>query len=250
MRVSTASCSTKGLFKKINQDNILLTHNKLNNTWLAVVCDGVGGLDCGEIASSFVVEELLQWFKHLTNHKMNFFKKNYRAILEELSKDINVKLYEMGRKEDKTLGTTLTALLIIDKYYYLLHIGDTRVYFINQDTILQLTKDHTQYELYLERGSSDIAEMKNKNILWQCVGVGKSVAPQILCDCLLKGTFLLCSDGFRDEVSEVELWNKIACAKMRTPSKLKQILEELIELNIARNEKDNISAILIDISLE
>ncbi len=252
MKVSAASYSTKGLLRKINQDNILLTSFKSrnDNVWLAVVCDGVGGLDGGEVASSFVIEAFSEWFKSFSNDSLAEFDMYYSATLNAFARKVNTLLYNMGRTQGRTFGTTLTALLIIGKYYYVLHVGDTRVYFIESGSIQQLTKDHTRHELIIDRGDIDSDEKNNKNIIWQCIGGSYLIEPQIFRGTVKSGTFLICSDGFRDEVSEYELLDKIGSTKIRTSTRLRCILEELIELNLERNEKDNISAILIDMDIE
>lgn len=252
MKITSAAYSTKGLVKKVNQDNILLKtfSNKNAEICFAVVCDGVGGLDCGEVASSFAVDVLSKWFEHQEFETTTEFEQNYYGLLQKLVSDINGQLYEMGKAESKMLGTTLTALLIINHHYYILHVGDTRIYKVCSKSIMRLTKDHTRYEQHLDNGEYHIAERTNKNILWQCVGGNKDVEPQITTGIVDGGTFLICSDGFRDEVTETELQLMIGSEKRRTPQKLKALLTQLIELNLERNEKDNISAILIDVEID
>lgn len=252
MKITSVAYSTKGLVKKVNQDNILLKtfSNKSAEICFAVVCDGVGGLDCGEVASSFAVNILSKWFENQDFETTAEFELNYYRLLHKLAFDINEQIYEMGKAESKILGTTLTALLIINNYYYVLHIGDTRIYIICPKSIKRLTKDHTRYEQYLDNGEYHIAERTNRNILWQCVGGNKTIEPQIVKGKVEGGTFLICSDGFRDEVTESELQLMIGSDKSRTPQKLKVLLTQLIELNLERNEKDNISAILIDVEID
>lgn len=252
MKITTAAYSTKGLVKKVNQDNVLLKTISSKNTEIcfAVVCDGVGGLDCGEVASSFAVDFLSKWFDCQDFLTTAEFEQNYYRQLYGLASDINGRIYEMGKAESKLLGTTLTALLIVKNQYYILHIGDTRIYKICPKSIMRLTKDHTQYEQHLDNGDYHIAERTNKNILWQCVGGNKTVDPQIIKGTVDGGTFLICSDGFRDEVTEDELQMMIGTEKRRTHQKLKALLTRLIDLNLERNEKDNISAILIDVEID
>lgn len=252
MKITTAAYSTKGLVKKINQDNVLLKTISSKNTEIcfAVVCDGVGGLDCGEVASSFAVDFLSKWFDGQDFLTTAEFEQNYYSQLYGLASDINGRIYEMGKAESKLLGTTLTALLIVKNQYYILHIGDTRIYKICPKSIMRLTKDHTQYEQHLDNGDYHIAERTNKNVLWQCVGGNKTVDPQIIKGTVDGGTFLICSDGFRDEVTEDELQMMIGTEKRRTHQKLKALLTRLIDLNLERNEKDNISAILIDVEID
>ena len=252
MKITTAAYSTKGLVKKVNQDNVLLKTISSKNTEIcfAVVCDGVGGLDCGEVASSFAVDFLSKWFDCQDFLTTAEFEQNYYSQLYGLASDINGRIYEMGKAESKMLGTTLTALLIINNHYYILHVGDTRIYKICPKSIMRLTKDHTRYEQHLDNGDYHIAERTNKNILWQCVGGNEVVEPQIVKGIVDDGTFLICSDGFRDEVTEAELQLMIGAEKRRTSQKLKSLLTQLIELNLERNEKDNISAILIDVEID
>lgn len=250
VKITSAAYTTKGLVKKVNQDCILLKTFSGKNAEIcfAAVCDGVCGLDCGEVASSFAVETLSRWFDAQERFFIMDFERDYYNQLYKLAIDVNDRIYEVGKKESKLLGTTLTALLIINDCYYVLHVGDTRIYKIAPGFILQLTKDHTQYERYLDNGEYSAAE-KNRNVLWQCVGGNKTIEPQILKGRLNSGTFLICSDGFRDEVSENEFQSIIGAERTRSDQKLKTLLLKLVELNLARNEKDNISAILIDVEV-
>ncbi len=252
MRVSAAAYTTKGLLKKVNQDNILLRsfQEKYDQVWLAVVCDGVGGLDCGEKASSHVVEAATNWFDKFVSEARFSQCADCCELLGIFANEVNVELLDLGIANGQTLGTTLTALLIINEEFYVLHIGDTRVYFIDEQSINRLTKDHTHYERYVDAGDLERANRANKNTLWQCIGGSRKIDPQVFKGKLKSGTFLICSDGFRDEVSETELQEKIRTSKVRSATKLKGMLEELTNLNIERNEKDNISAILVDVSVE
>lgn len=89
---------------------------------------------------------------------------------------------------------------------------------------------------------------KRRNMLLQCVGASVQVEPEIIFGKTENGVFLLCSDGFRHEINEVELYRKLNGNELSDQKKMRKQLHDLIELVKQRQEKDNISAVLIKVS--
>lgn len=241
-----------GIKKHSNQDSILLSAivSQKNEILLAVLCDGMGGMAKGELASATVIRAFSEWFRNEyihDNDKLNFEKIKSRWC--ELIRQCNNELIEYGDSMEVQLGTTMTALLVQSSgSYFIAHVGDTRIYLLS-DEIEQITEDHTFVGREIKKGKMTIEQaMKDsrRNVLLQCIGVNKYVEPQFLEGCIGKGdAFLMCSDGFRHEVSAEELLIHLSPGKLFDDALMKQKLVELVEINKQRNETDNISAIYI-----
>lgn len=250
MKFCATADTDVGISKKTNQDSVLIKHAKADGkeVLLAVVCDGMGGLSRGELASATVVRAFSQWFDNnlsmINSVDTATIGKHWTSLLVELNSKISA--YSEKIKSDG-MGTTFTGLLFIDNEYLIVHVGDTRAYFID-DSLLQLTSDQTFIAREIQRGTMTVEEAKTdkrRNMLLQCVGASKTVDPEILTGEVKKGTYMLCSDGFRHEVSEEEFINNFSIDKLFDKESMHRTAKELIELSKSRNEKDNISVVLV-----
>lgn len=198
--------------KKINQDSILMKGitNGQMEVVLVVVCDGMGGMLKGELASAAVVRKFSDWFEEIyTQRGTAWDADEIEEQWNRLLREINDRLICYGEKEQIQLGTTATAALISsDGNYLIAHVGDTRAYRISEK-MTQLTEDHTFLARELKRGNMTLEQARTdarKNVLLQCMGVNQFFTPQYVTGMLKKGeAMLLCSDGFRHEVSDEEI---------------------------------------------
>lgn len=252
MRFLSAAHTDVGISKKINQDAFCLKIAKTprENIAFAVLCDGMGGLKCGELASALVVNTFSNWFEkefsEMTKGGIQFEKIQTRWT--QLVTEQGQKILEYGQSQGISLGTTLTGILIVNNRYIFVQVGDSRIYKLNA-SIRQITKDQTlvSHEVEQHRLTEDEARVdKRKNILLQCVGASKTIVPEIQTGTVEEGSvFLLCSDGFRHEISDDEIFGVMAPNVLASEKMMKKCLVDLIDLNKTRNEKDNITAIAI-----
>lgn len=254
MNFNVAYLSDIGNTKKVNQDALGFKEIEFDGKKyaLVVVCDGMGGLQKGEMASATVVKSLLTWFEKEFPSICDDF--DYAHIQKELEIKIikcNKTLHEYGAKEDIKLGTTLSAILIRDDGLYLIsNVGDSRVYLINKENAVQLTEDQTfvAREIMQNRMTVEEArESKYKNVLTQCIGVNESVETLFYRGKALSGeVFLACSDGFRHYLSETDLYNNLyEIIDLDDETKWTDKLKEITEDNKNKGEKDNITSIVL-----
>lgn len=252
MRFLSVAHTDVGLTKKINQDAFCLKIAKTPsaNIAFAVICDGMGGLNNGEYASALVVNAFSDWFE---NEFPSIVEKNtdlnkVTARWNEIVQDQGRKILEYGNRRSSALGTTLTTLLIVNNAYASIHVGDSRLYKISH-AMQQLTKDQTVAAHEIEQQRMTVDEAKNdrrSSVLLQCVGASKVIVPEILTGSVAEDeAFMLCSDGFRHQVTDEEMYGVIAPHLLTSEKVMKKSLVDLIDLNKSRNEKDNITAILI-----
>lgn len=242
-----------GIVKDKNQDSILIKHAMYcrKEILMTIICDGMGGLDKGELASAMIIREFEKWFSRelifeLENIDMNVIGGKWALML----KTLNIKIQEYGQKMGERLGTTFTGALFIDEQYVIVHVGDTRMYYIDS-FLTQLTSDHTYVAREIRKGTLTLEQAKtdrNRNMLLQCVGASKTVEPQIICGKAKQGVYLLCSDGFRHKVTEDEICKAFNYRKLLSKRSMLKKSNYLIKLIKQRKEKDNISVILIKLS--
>lgn len=252
MRFLSAFHTDVGTTKEVNQDAFCLkiAKTKRENIAFAVLCDGMGGLKNGELASALVVNAFSNWFdiQLPTQITSGLSAQTIGSQWKQLAIEQNQKIMEYGKANGISLGTTLSAILLINNQYYMIHVGDSRIYQID-DGIAQLTKDHTVVAHEVEQKRLTEAEAKSdkrKNVLLQCIGASKTVIPDFTSGTFSAETvFMLCSDGFRHEVEESEMFGLLAPRLLGNERVMEKTLVDLVELNKTRGEQDNITALLI-----
>ena len=241
----------RGPQRRPNQDAMLLTHALCGQeeAVLAVLCDGVGGLERGEWASAIVVRAFRDWFREWAA-RLCAAPDPGPLVLEEWSRrvgQLHQAMKQVSEEGGYRLGTTLEALLLLRGRYYICHVGDCRTYRVT-DVLDQLTCDHTVVQQEIDAGRLTREEPRRdsrQSLLWQCVGAGRAVQPDLLTGEVEPGqAFLLCCDGFRRRVSERDMRRLGLTAAVRE-KKMHKTLRRVIDTCRRRGERDNITGILI-----
>ena len=252
MKYLTAVHTDVGIKKKTNQDSALIleAETDIGNVLLAVICDGMGGLSKGEVASSALIKAFAEWFREELPSIIGEGV-TYQSVFNafgNIAFDMNARIASYGMRCGVNLGTTVVAMLFAGGNYYIINIGDSRVYKMS-DTIYQLTKDQTyiQREIDLGRMTPEEASVSDqRNVLLQCVGSSKVINPDFYSDELRSGDcYLLCCDGFRHVVAPHEFFERMNVQMLPDEKTMKDTLIYFTELNKNRRETDNITAILV-----
>lgn len=252
MKYLLACATDTGIKKSTNQDSVLIKRaiSEGKQIVLAVMCDGMGGLKKGEVASASLANAFSKWFEErlpgflaLADAESEILRSWNQMILS-----MNEKIREYGRRGGLQLGTTLTAVLFLEKEYYVVHVGDSRAYEITEQ-IYQLTKDQTLVQREVDQGKLTVQEAMNdvrRSVLLQCIGVAPEVEPVYAKgDIASDAVYLICCDGFRHVISSQEMKQMLNPKLMTSETVMERTLEQMIELNKKRGEQDNISAIAI-----
>lgn len=249
MRFFGAALTDVGISKQTNQDSVCI---KVANTEsrgqiaMAVVCDGMGGLAKGELASSTVIRAFSNWF----DNELPYFLavstwQQLSAEWVRIVKEQNYRILEYGRRNGVNLGTTLSALLMIDCEYMIAHVGDSRVYLI-ANYAEQLTEDQTFVAREVAMGRMTPEQAENdvrRNVLLQCVGASRTVEPQMIYGQIMpESVFMLCSDGLRHVLTNDELYAAFRPVELGDPNAIWQRCRYVIDVAKSRGERDNISA--------
>ena len=255
MNFLTALYTDVGTRKKTNQDSMLIMQAATNRgqILLASVCDGMGGLAKGELASAEMIRALSAWFTGRLPGILDreFGQDTIWNEWTELIDNTSRKIMQYGESQHSNLGTTIVGLLIIGQTYYLMNVGDSRIYCIS-DYLYQLTKDQSVVQTEIDAGRLTYEQSLSdprRSILTQCVGASQEVHPEFLTGEAHPGeVFLLCSDGFRHAITSDEIYQTFHPNVLTSGEIMNRRLKEMTDLNIARHEDDNISAMLIKCS--
>ena len=226
-----------GMVRNNNEDSLLV-----REPYLFAVADGMGGYSAGEVASRETLKAFVAGTYELRHGKVSAPEE---VLLEAFTK-ANKHTYLMAQKSDayKGMGTTLTALYLPgDNTAYAAHVGDSRLYLYRNNTLSQITKDHSYVADLLAQGkitSSEAFNHPKKNMLLQALGVEEEIRTDIFHFALEKGDILLlCSDGLSDMLRDLEIANILEASDFENAA------TALLEQSLDNGGKDNISLIMI-----
>lgn len=241
-----------GNVKETNQDSLTV---KVLNTGqgkmvFAVLCDGMGGLSKGEVASAEVIKAFEQWLYQelpaLSSSPLD------EQILKEQWEDVintrNQMISSYGRKLGCALGTTAVVMLLTQDSYYIMNVGDSRAYELKEE-LRQLTEDQTLVAEEVKKGLLTSEQAKTdarRSVLLQCVGASETIFPDMYSGKLKRdAVYLLCSDGFHHEITTEEIAYYLQPAVLTDQEVMAQNARYLIALDKKRQERDNISLVMI-----
>lgn len=252
MNYIIAASTDIGIKKSTNQDglSVKLIRTSCGAMAFAVLCDGMGGLAKGELASTELIKAFDHWFtndfsgKCVSQEDFDVIKNQWNTVLEFQNRSIGI----YGKKNSINLGTTVVALLLTDNGYLAMNVGDSRAYEINSG-VVQITKDQTVVAREIEMGKLTKEEAlmdPRRNVLLQCVGASENVIPAYYQGETKPNTvYMLCSDGFIHEISDDEIYANLSPMQLTDKAVMKNNIDALIELNKSRLEQDNISVIAV-----
>lgn len=251
MKFSAAYNTDIGIRKSTNQDSAALRIIDTNEGEVAfgIVCDGMGGLSKGELASKEVLLSFCQWFDENFADQITqgtFHPDRLRSEWNDIIQMENQKLGAYGATHNIMLGTTVSAVLMFGNAFYICHVGDSRVYELT-DRVRILTKDQTFVAREIAAGRMTPEEARTdprRNVLLQCVGASSVVTPDFLNGQLRSNAvYFICSDGFRHQISNDEILEKMGPYTTRNEEDLHYGCTYLTELAKNRQEVDNITVV-------
>lgn len=229
-----------GQKRKLNQDFIYLSETPIGNLPnVFIVADGMGGHNAGDYASRYAVEIVVEEIS-------NSLEKNPVRILGRAIDKANRMIRERAQTDERLngMGTTMVIATCIGQYLEVANVGDSRLYVVNE-TIEQVTRDHSLVEEMVRMGGIDRASARNhpdKNIITRAIGARDTVETDFFNLELKPGDkILLCSDGLTNMVDD-EVIHRVLTGE----GTLKRSVEELVRLANQNGGKDNISAIVVE----
>lgn len=236
----TSARSAIGLLRQGNEDSGFVSPQ------LIAVADGMGGHAAGEVASRIAVQILHSLVPTLVSTEIDQDSVEDLLMHSLHSIDSEISVVTDEEIEKRGMGTTLTALLIRDKYISLLHVGDSRCYRLRGNTLEQLSNDHTVIQELLDQGAisqAEAAEHPQRSMLTQALRGDGDVTPVLQMYEVKKGDrYLLCSDGLSGVLTEKEI--KVGLKK----SDKADAVKFLIDATYVNGAPDNVTVLIADIS--
>ena len=236
----TSARSAIGLVRQGNEDSAFVSPQ------LIAVADGMGGHAAGEVASRIAVEVLQSLTPTLISSEVDEDSVGDLLMHSLHSIDSEISLIAEEEIEKRGMGTTLTALLIREKFISLLHVGDSRCYRLRGNTLEQLSNDHTVIQELLDQGAiseSEAVDHPQRSMLTQALRGDGDVTPVLQMYEVKKGDrYLLCSDGLSGVLTEKEI--KVGLKK----SDKEAAVKFLIDATYVNGAPDNVTVLIADIS--
>lgn len=245
-----ASQSHPGLVRAHNEDAIAISPQ----CGFAILADGMGGYNAGEIASGIatsVLKETLeeQLARKAWDGRFNRSRRLHQIVQQSIA-HTNESIIEAARLEPSYsgMGTTLAAAFFYYDNVTIAHIGDSRVYRLRHNEMVQLTRDHSVLQDQIDAGLLTAEEARfsqHRNLITRALGVDQAVQVELRdFQTEENDIYLLCSDGLSDMLSAQEIAHLMKGRCKDLPS----ACEELISLANAKGGRDNISVILAKIT--
>ncbi|MCR8656119.1 Stp1/IreP family PP2C-type Ser/Thr phosphatase [Paenibacillus endoradicis] len=239
------SRSDIGRIRQVNEDSAL-TGNINDQLSFAIVADGMGGHQAGDVASQIAVkafQRILQQHEEITNWSAEDGKRLMRIAIRQANDEI----FQLAKHMEQyhNMGTTIVAALLWDHMIIVGHVGDSRAYRINEQGIHQLTEDHSLVNALVQSGQLTAEEAEHhprKNVLTRAIGTDDDVEVDVrIIEWDSRDILLLCSDGLSNRVSESQLHQIVMSQQPLATS-----ADQLILLANEAGGEDNITLVLYD----
>ena len=196
-----------GLRRHENQDTFAVEQGK--KLLIAVVCDGMGGAEGGQIASSVAVETFMKEMRALIRADMT--AEQLRELASFCVAKANTAVYQRALQDPayQGMGTTLVSAVAEEKYAIVCNIGDSRAYLIRGGEITRITHDHSVVQTLVENGNITAEEARthpNRNLITRALGVSANIVPEYnRCEIETGDILLLCTDGLTNMVADDDI---------------------------------------------
>ncbi|MFG1495159.1 protein phosphatase 2C domain-containing protein [Saccharospirillum sp. HFRX-1] len=229
----------RGLVREVNEDAFL----DLPQQGLWVVADGMGGHDAGDVASRMIVETLRS-----TPLEGSLAKRMDR--IEDAVEQVNQHLLSRASQDDgrrHIIGSTI-AILIAENPHMgaILWAGDSRIYRWRDNSLTQLSTDHSQVESYVRQGIITREQARShpeRNVITRAVGSQDELFLEAdVCEFKPGDRYLLCSDGLNRHVEDDEIGRLLANEAPKT------VCRSLVDLTLERGAKDNVTVVVVEIN--
>ncbi len=239
-----------GLVRKENQDAYAVRINEESGHLICVVCDGMGGANGGQIASTMAVSTFMG--SCLANLRMGMSVQEVQQVAEFAAAAANSAIYERGQSESslRGMGTTLVSVIVWDDNALFSNVGDSRAYLIRRteeeggSAISRITKDHSVVEKLLDMGNiteEEALHHPNRNLVTRVLGPEREAPSDSYPLKLCRGDYLLlCTDGLVDTVHAREIEREILLGGDNNTC-----LTRLLERAKNNGAADNVTAVLL-----
>lgn len=248
--IEIASATDSGIVRSHNEDSIAADAE----LGFAVLADGMGGYNAGEVASGIAVALISEEMEKalLATSRARISDARAQSLVGEYATKANAAIFQAAQSQPQYsgMGTTLVLALWYGDRMAVGHIGDSRLYRLRGDVLEQLTRDHSLLQEQIDSGmisKADARHSLNKNLVTRAVGIEPKVETEIHTYSVERDdVYLLCSDGLSDMVTDDDIQLTVGSLK----TNLALAAEQLVQQANDNGGRDNISVILVRITGE
>ena len=218
---------------------------------LAVLADGMGGYNAGEVASGIAVELIrTEVKKAVSSAKAQLNGSGVETLLTEHAERANSAIYQASQSQPQYsgMGTTLVVAMWHDNRMSVGHIGDSRLYRLRGAALDQITRDHSLLQEQIDSGmitKEQAQHSQNKNLVTRAVGIDPQVEAEVHTYPVEQGDiYLLCSDGLSDMVSDEDIRLTLTSLQSNLPLAAQQLVQQAND----NGGRDNVSVILVRVA--
>jgi serine/threonine protein phosphatase PrpC len=240
LSLSWYGMTDRGMVRPHNEDDFAC--QDFGSRSLFVVADGMGGHDAGEVASKLAVKTVCKEIGRHANRS-----DDPKGLVELAARLANVEVKREGELKRSNMGTTLSLALVEGSTAYIANVGDSRVYWIDNGSITQITEDHSLVAKMVSTGKMTKAEARNhpkSNLLYRTIGIDDMVRVDTFTVELEKGgCLLLCTDGLWGELTD-----EVIHGICSTENDSEKICAKLLRTANEKGGKDNVTAVVVKAS--
>lgn len=231
-----------GRVRRSNQDSYLTGEISGSVAW-AVVCDGMGGANGGNVASAMAVKTISEHINSAYRDGMS--SNSIRYLLMSAVSAANADVFDAAQNNDTLfgMGTTVVAVIIVNGIAHIAHAGDSRAYLINESGMEQITRDHSVVQSMIENGEITEEQAKhhpNRNVITRALGVNERIDADYNEISLTDGdAILICTDGLTNYVENDHI------LKIIKNHNFYEYPEKLIETANNNGGGDNITVVMM-----
>ena len=231
-----------GLTRTSNQDSYAAGELPGSVAW-AVVCDGMGGTNGGNLASSTAVKIISERISSSYRQGMSF--SSIKNMFMSAIIAANVSFYDMSKENPELsgMGTTVVVAIVANERVYVAHAGDSRAYILTSGKLHQLTKDHSFVQEMVDSGkltADEAREDPRKNLITRALGVSEELQIDFCEEDISENDVLLiCTDGLTNYVEPDEIY------ELTEDGKFYEFAERLVNRANNNGGGDNITVVTV-----
>ena len=233
-----------GLKRAVNEDRASL-FERPDKLKLAVLADGMGGHNAGDVASEMAITLLRNSFLNASADELAT-KESRKLWLQQAVSHTNNEIYQYSLANEgcKGMGTTLISCVVDGTNSIIAHVGDSRLYYFSEDKVELITRDHSYVNVLIDKGAISEEEAENhpnKNLIVKAIGTESTIEPDFYELEIADDSYvLICSDGLSNKLSTSEM-----AAIITLPKPLQERGKMLVQLANDSGGEDNISLVLL-----
>jgi len=249
MELEYGARSDTGCVRENNEDS----YGASSEMQLFVLSDGMGGLECGEVASRIAVDTILEHCRRadsnpslpLTGGRIHDVSDATNRLTSAVRvANSAVHSAAQGSAQGRAMGATVVAVRFVGERMSLVHVGDSRAYRLRGDDFEQLTRDHSFVAEQMRQGRMTVQQAGSsrlQNVLVRALGIDPSVEVDVSEELVLDtDTILLCSDGVTRELSDAQI-----TAVLQETEEVQEAADRVVELAKQAGGGDNITVIVV-----